>query len=189
MKTKNYYKDTCTAYNRAYHVISFEEYKAKMVADAPTLKEFIIWSWVVPGACNSNALFICSFNGFLKNYGEQCNYCEGIVISKEALNMPKEPTVMAVHHSFIYSNKYECYVDCTPGNRYPSSYYIYLLSDELKDEELDEFIDSLKIGNEIDDDDDDDEEMWNPRFIHEDLPFGIDVPKDWILSNPKHQRD
>lgn len=29
MKTKNYYKDTCTAYNRAYHVISFEEYKAK----------------------------------------------------------------------------------------------------------------------------------------------------------------
>lgn len=32
--------------------------------------------------------------------------------------MPKEPTVMAVHHSFIYSNKYECYVDCTPGNEY-----------------------------------------------------------------------
>ena len=107
MKTKNYYKDTCKVYNRAYNVIDFDEYKAKMIADVPATKNLIIWSWVAPVSCNSNALFICSFNGLLEGYGEQCNYCEGIVISKKALNMPKEPTVMAVHHSFIYSNKYE----------------------------------------------------------------------------------
>lgn len=74
-----------------------------MVADVPETKNLIIWSWVAPVSCNSNALFICSLNGLLQHYGEQCNYCEGIVISKKALNMPKEPTVMAVHHSFIYS--------------------------------------------------------------------------------------
>lgn len=29
MKTKNYYKDTCKVYNRAYHVISFDGIKQK----------------------------------------------------------------------------------------------------------------------------------------------------------------
>ena len=105
MKTKNYYKDTCKAYNRAYDVIDLDEYKAKMIADVPAAKNLIIWSWVAPISCNSNALFICSMNGILKEFGERCNYCEGIVISKTALNMPNGPKVMAVHHSFIYSNK------------------------------------------------------------------------------------
>ena len=183
MKTKNYYKDTCKVYNRAYNVIDFDEYKAKMIADVPATKNLIIWSWVAPVSCNSNALFICSFNGLLEGYGEQCNYCEGIVISKKALNMPKEPTVMAVHHSFIYSNKYECYVDCTPGNEYPPSHYIYLLSEELKDDELSDYIDTLETENE------DGEEMWDPRFIHERVALGNEIPKEWVLSNPKHQRD
>ena len=177
MKTKNYYKDTCKVYNRAYNVIDFDEYKAKMIADVPATKNLIIWSWVAPVSCNSNALFICSFNGLLEGYGEQCNYCEGIVISKKALNMPKEPTVMAVHHSFIYSNKYECYVDCPP------SHYIYLLSEELKDDELSDYIDTLETENE------DGEEMWDPRFIHERVALGKEIPKEWVLSNPKHQRD
>lgn len=73
------------AYNRAYNVIDFDEYKAKMIADVPATKNLIIWSWVAPVLCNSNALFICSFNGLLEGYGEQCNYCEEIVISKKAL--------------------------------------------------------------------------------------------------------
>ena len=33
MEIPKYYKDTCNAYNRVYHVISLEEYKAKMFAD------------------------------------------------------------------------------------------------------------------------------------------------------------
>ena len=182
MKTKNYYKDTCKVYNRAYHVISFDEYKTKMVADVPETKNLIIWSWVTPGTCSSNALFICGLNNLLGAFGERCNYCEGIVISYVALIISKEPTVMAVHHSFIYSNKYKCYVDCTPGNQYPPDCYLYLLSDELKDKELNKFLDSLKTKNK------NGEEMWEPRFIHEDIPYGIDVPKDWILSNPKHNK-
>ena len=43
MKTKNYYKDTCKAYNRAYHVIDLDEYKAKMIADVPATENLIIW--------------------------------------------------------------------------------------------------------------------------------------------------
>lgn len=183
MKTKNYYKDTCKAYNRAYHVIDLDEYKAKMIADVPAAKNLIIWSWVVPISCNSNALFICSMNGILKEFGESCNYCEGIVISKTALNMPNGPKVMAVHHSFIYSNKYKCYVDCTPGNEYPPSHYIYLMSEELKDDDLSDYIDTLETEDE------DGEEMWEPKFIHARVALGKEVPKEWVLSNPKHQRD
>ncbi|WP_416995813.1 hypothetical protein, partial [Alistipes putredinis] len=132
MEIPNYYKDTCVAYNRAYNVISLEEYKAKMLADVPETKNLIIWRRLIPEGCFSNALFICDFNGLLRRYGERCNYCEGLAISKIALDSDKEPTVLAVHHSFIYSNKYECYVDCTPGNKYHPNLYLYLLSDELK---------------------------------------------------------
>ena len=38
MEIPNYYKDTCVAYNRAYNVISLEEYKAKMLADVDVYK-------------------------------------------------------------------------------------------------------------------------------------------------------
>ena len=47
MKTKNYYKDTCKVYNRAYNVIDFDEYKAKMIADVPATKNLIIWRSLV----------------------------------------------------------------------------------------------------------------------------------------------
>lgn len=102
MEIPNYYKDTCVAYNRAYNVISLEEYKAKMLADVPETKNLIIWRRLIPEGCFSNALFICDFNGLLRRYGERCNYCEGLAISKIALDSDKEPTVLAVHHSFIY---------------------------------------------------------------------------------------
>ena len=87
MKTKNYYKDTCKAYNRAYHVIDLDEYKAKMIADVPATENLIIWSWVTPGTCSSNALFICNLNSLLGTFGECCNYCEGIVISNPLVEL------------------------------------------------------------------------------------------------------
>ena len=97
--------------------------------------------------------------------------------------MPNGPKVIAVHHSFIYSNKYKCYVDCTPGNEYPPSHYIYLLSEELKDDDLSDYIDTLETEDE------DGEEMWEPKFIHARVALGKEVPEEWVLSNPKHQRD
>ena len=181
MEIPNYYKDTCVAYNRAYNVISLEEYKAKMLADVPETKNLIIWRRLIPEGCFSNALFICDFNGLLRRYGERCNYCEGLAISKIALDSGKEPTVLAVHHSFIYSNKYECYVDCTPGNKYHPNLYLYLLSDELKEDALEEYLESLMSEDENGDD------VTTPKFIHDDLPLGVDVPKNWLLSNEKHR--
>ena len=105
----------------------------------------------------------------------------GIAISKIALDSDKEPTVLAVHHSFIYSNKYECYVDCTPGNKYHPNLYLYLLSDELKEDALEEYLESLMSEDENGDD------VTTPKFIHDDLPLGVDVPKNWLLSNEKHR--
>lgn len=31
--------------------------------------------------------------------------------------------------------------------------------------------------------------MWVARFIHDDIPLGIEVPKDWIVSNAKYRND
>lgn len=183
METQNYYKDTCALYNRAYNVISMEEYKAKMIADIPKARKLIIWDWVAPKACYSNALFICSLNCQLKQFGEQCNYCEGLAISKEALNRSNKSTILTVHHSFIYSNKYQLYVDCTPRNPCSPNLVLYLISDVLKDSALQKFIDSLLTEDE------DGEDMWVARFIHDDIPLGIEVPKDWIVSNAKYRND
>lgn len=88
-------------------------------------------------------LYSCSLNCQLKQFGEQCNYCEGLAISKEALNRSNKSTILTVHHSFIYSNKYQLYVDCTPGNPCSPNLVLYLISDVLKDSALQKFIDSL----------------------------------------------
>ena len=175
MEIPKYYKDTCNAYNRVYHVISLEEYKAKMFADNPKTKNLTIWDWLIPAGCFSNALFICDFNGLLREYGEWCNYCEGLIISQVALHCDTEPTVLAVHHSFIYSNKYECYVDCTLNNKYHPDLFLYLLSDELKEEALEKYLESLMSEDE------NGEDVTIPRFIHENLPLSVDVPKNWLL--------
>ena len=53
----------------------------------------------------------------------------------------------------------------------------------LKDSALQKFIDSLLTEDE------DGEDMWVARFIHDDIPLGIEVPKDWIVSNAKYRND
>ena len=162
----NYYKDTYKANNRAFNVIGFNDYKKRMIADNPDAEKLPIWDWVQPNNCYSNALFICDMNGLLECYDEWCNYCEGIIINRISLMRGE---AVAVHHSWIYSTKYECYVDCTPITGDAPNMYLYLLSDELKDDELQNYLENLC----------DDEGNTNPRFIHNDLPFGMKVNKDW----------
>ena len=59
--------------------------------------------------------------------------------------------------------------------------YLYLLSDELKEDALEEYLESLMSEDENGDD------VTTPKFIHDDLPLGVDVPKNWLLSNEKHR--
>lgn len=148
-----YYRDTLAANNIAFKVMSWETYKDKMLSDNPECLELDLWRWVAPAMCYSNALYICDNNYSLEDYGEWCNYCEGIVINKLALGKGKAE---AVHHSFIYSSKYECYVDCTPSGNNPEL-YLYYISDELKGMELSDYLDSMDEC---------------PRFIHTDVPMG-----------------
>lgn len=166
----NYYKDTLLKKNIAGLVISLDEYKAKLLADAPELSTAIDWNFFQSGACYSNALFFCYNNYDLEEYADEwLDYCEGLVICRVAL---MGDTPEAVHHSWIYSSKYECYVDCTPEYRptHQPNLCLYYISDTLSNYELSDFIDNLE----------DDEGVFTPRFIHTDVPLGLKVPKDLL---------
>ena len=167
----DYYKDTLSAKRMADYVISLDEYKAKISADAPELTTAIDWSFLQSGACYSNALFLCYFNNTFEEYADEwLDYCEGLVICRVALLGDKP---MAVHHSWIYSSKYKCYVDCTPEYRptHKPNLCLYYLSDTLSNYELSDYVDSLE----------DDEGVYHPRFIHTDVPLGLKVPKEWLI--------
>lgn len=169
----NYYKDTLAAKNIAHYVISLEEYKAKLFADAPDIATLIDWDFLQPGCCYSNALFLCYNQSILDEYAEEwIDYCEGLQIYKLAII---RDNITAVHHSWIYSSKYECYVDCTPEHRpnallFHPSQYLYYVSDVLKDYALEDYVESLE----------DDEGEYHPRFIHTDEELGMKVPKEWL---------
>lgn len=167
---ETYYKDTLSAKRMADNVISLDEYKAKLLSDSPEMESAIDWSFFQSGACYSNALFLCYHNYELENADEWLDYCEGLVIVRRAL-LGNTPTV--VHHSWIYSSKYECYVDCTPvynPNHQPSQ-CLYYLSDTLQNYALSDYIESLE----------DDYGTFNPHFIHTDVPLGLKVPKEWLM--------
>lgn len=167
----NYYRDTLALKNRANNIISLDEYQAKLFTDAPELATRINWDFLQSGACYSNALFLCYFNDIFDELGDEwLDYCEGLVICRIAL-LSDTPT--AVHHSWIYSSKYNCYVDCTPEHRpnYQPNMCLYFLSDTLSNYELSDYLDSLE----------DDDGEYNPRFIHKDVELGMKVPKEWLM--------
>lgn len=51
----------------------------------------------------------------------------------------------------------------------------------MKEDALEEYLESLMSEDENGDD------VTTPKFIHDDLPLGVDVPKNWLLSNEKHR--
>lgn len=173
----DYYKKTILEGKKPTAVMSLEDYKATLFADAPKLSKVDVWNYLSVANCYGNAQYLCSFNGLFSNFGERYNYCEGVVVTILGLSSGK-PT--AVHHSFIYSTKYDCYVDCTP-NQKPNQCF-YFISDEVEGDKLNELIDTL-----------DDESV--PSFIHSEEPLGLEVECSWIMKrltviqHPKTDRE
>lgn len=168
---KDYYKKTILAKKRAFSVISLEEYKKRLFADAPEMESFEqIWSFLKPKSCYSNALFLCWCTIAFKKANESFDYCEGVVINRREI-IYGNPT--AIHHSWVFSNKYKCYVDCTPPEIDCNLYYYYL-SNTLKNIRLYKYLNSIY---------DEENDMYIPSFINKDLPLGLKVPLEWLYSS------
>lgn len=131
-----YYRDTIERNDIPSEIITLKEYTQKTGIVIDT-------NYIEKNNCYGNAQYLSSsvqFRGEL-------TYVEGVITNGKTL----------IHHAWCYSQLLDCYVEVTLDNVEGYDYYI---SDELKDKDLDEFVDSL-----LNDDDE-----YVPRFIHYNEP-------------------
>lgn len=149
-KTMNYYNYTIKEDNRV-NVISLNEYHAQLFKDEPRAKNGIDWEDLKKNNSNYNACYLCNFNSWLSHYNESLHYVEGTKV-KDGL---------ATHYAWIYSEKYDVYVDVT-GTTEDSTYYI---SDERAGKHLKNWLaDKYDMFSKF-----------KPTWINEDVPTAQNV--------------
>lgn len=165
-----YYKDTFKNGKHIKNIISLKEYTNRLVKDFPMYNVTWLMNNFKAQCCYSNALFLCEADC------EGVDYIEGIIVDRQSLG-ECDKEIMAIHHAWIYSHKYMCYIECTP-NIIPDK-YVYIISDVLSGINLENFTNSLWLTDQ------DGEETMYSRFIHEkDGLYGI-IERQWLKDNVK----
>lgn len=164
MLNEDYVKNTIVKEKKVDKVISMAEYKELLGENG----NIHLWDMPARNACFSNSFFLCSVVNNRNDFGETFNYCEGILFPKKPY---KDKGFVLIRHSWVYSNKFNCYLEVTPNIEETKAKYDFYMSDELKGEELAETIENFW------EEDEDGEYSLNPQFINGEMPKG------WVVDD------